>query len=112
MEHTAVNKQRAAVSVSARRSSVTRGAQIAAVSESQIDEAETDIARDIEKANRIVSANGDRLPGSIQDGVSRYADGSGQHDHAAAGEVHIPPSRKRGFQAGLGADRYRATGQR
>ena len=83
-----------------------------AVSESQVDEGETDIVANIEEANGIVPADGHRLPGTIEDGVGCNADGTRQHNHAAATEGHISPARQRRFQGGLVANCHCAIRQR
>ena len=80
------------------------------MSESEIDNGETDIGANLEKSNQIVSADRHRLPGSIQDGVGRNADGVRQNNHAAAGERHVATARQRCFQAGLVAGRDGAIG--
>src|SRR5438309_11597199 len=63
VEHSTVNEHRAAVSASPWSLIIAIGTHIVPVSESQIDNGETDIGANFENANRIVSADGHGLSG-------------------------------------------------
>jgi hypothetical protein len=111
VEHSTVNKHRAAVSVFARSLTIPGSTDIVSVSEIQVENGETDIASDSEEPYQIVSTDRYGLPGSIEERVGRNANGVRQHNRTVAAKGHGSAARERRFQAGLIAIGHRTASE-